>query len=121
MVNSGLMRNVQNWFIKGSTLNYSGCRTHTIAFNFTSEYTIRRAQENQDGLKLIGTHQLLAYADDIDIVGENIHTIKKNTEAVLGGSKEVGQEASPEKTKYILMPCNQKIGKSIAKDSEQVL
>jgi hypothetical protein len=40
------------------------------------EYAIRKVEENQDGLKLIGTHQIFAYADDVNIVGENIDNIK---------------------------------------------
>jgi hypothetical protein len=50
-----------------------------LLFNFALEYAIRKVQENQVGLKLKGTHQLLAYADDMDLLGDK-ETIKKNTE-----------------------------------------
>jgi hypothetical protein len=56
--------------------------------NFAIEYAIRRVQVNQYGLKLKGTHQLLVYADDFKIVGGRVHTIKKNTEALVVANKE---------------------------------
>jgi hypothetical protein len=47
--------------------------------------------------------QILAYADDDNIVAQNIDTIKKNIEALLDAGKEVGPEVNPEETKYTLM------------------
>jgi hypothetical protein len=44
------------------------------------------------GLKLNGTHQLLSYADDVNLLGDNIDTIKKNMEILIDVSKEVGLE-----------------------------
>ena len=68
-----------------------------MLFNFALEYAIRRVQVNQDGLKLSGTHQLLTYANDVNILGGSVDTVKKNAEALVAATKEIGLEVNAHK------------------------
>jgi hypothetical protein len=61
-----------------STDGLKGDDLSLLHFNFAFEYAIRNVQENQEGLKLNGTHQLLVYADDDDILDKKINAIQKN-------------------------------------------
>ena len=80
-----------------------------LLFNFTLEYALRRVQ---DGLKLNGTHQLLVYADDVNILGGSAHTVKENAEALVVATKEIGLEVNADKTKYMIMSRDQNAGRS---------
>jgi len=83
-----------------------------LLFNFSLEYAFRRVQLNQDGLKFSGTHHLLVYADDVNILGRSVHTIKKNTKTLLIGSKEIVLEVNADKTKYMVTSGDQNKGRS---------
>jgi hypothetical protein len=63
-------------------------------------------------LKLNGTHQLLAYADDVNLLCDNIDTTKKNMETLIDASKEVGLEINVEKTKHMLISRHQNVGQN---------
>jgi len=82
-----------------------------LFFNFALEYAIRRVQVNQDGLKLNGTHQLLAYADDVNILIGSVNTVKKNAEPLVTATKEIGLEVNAHKTKYMVMFRDQNAGR----------
>jgi hypothetical protein len=56
--------------------------------NFAFEYYIRRCQEKHERLKLNGTHQLPVFADGVNLLGANMSTIKRNTEALLDASEK---------------------------------
>jgi hypothetical protein len=58
-----------------------------LLFNFALEYGIRTVRDNQVELKLNRTHQLLVYADDVNLLGDNMASIEKNTEILIGTSK----------------------------------
>jgi len=59
-----------------------------MLFTFALEYAIRRVQVNQDGLKLNGTHQILAYANDVNILGGSIHNLKENAEVLVAATRD---------------------------------
>jgi len=71
-----------------------------------------RVQVNQDDLKLNGTHQLLVYADDVNILGGSVHTVKENAQILIVASKESGLEVNADKTKYMVMSRDQNAGRS---------
>jgi hypothetical protein len=96
---------IQNGLKQGGALS-------PLLFNFALEYAIKKVKENQVELKLNWTHQLLAYADDVNLLGDNIDTIKKNAEALIDASEEVGLEINVEKLKYMLLSCHQNVGQN---------
>jgi hypothetical protein len=51
----------------------------------------------RDGLKLNGTHQLMAYADDVNILGGSVHTVRENAEALVVATKEFGLKVNTDK------------------------
>jgi len=81
-----------------------------LLFNFALEYAIMRFQVNQDGMKLNGIHLLLAYTDDVNVLGGSLNTTEKNTDALVVASKEIGLEVNADKTKCMVMSPDQNAG-----------
>jgi len=81
-------KNVSNRFPIRNGLK-QGDALSPMPFNFALDYAFRGVQVNQDGLKLNGTYQLLAYADYVNILGGSIHTLKENAEALVAATREI--------------------------------
>jgi len=75
----------------------------SLLSNFALKRVVRRVQVNQDALKLNGTHQLLVYADDVNILGGSLCTVKKNTKPSLVASMQNGLQANGAKIKYLII------------------
>jgi hypothetical protein len=75
-------------------------------------YDITSVQVKQHGLKLNVTHELLVYADNINMLGGSVHTVKKHTESLLVASKQVGLEVNDDKSKCMVMSRDQNAGRS---------
>ena len=95
-------KNVSDMFPTRNSLK-QGNALSPLLFIFAVEYAIGGGvQVKQDGLELNGTHQLLVYADDVNILGGSIHTIKENAEALVVASKEIGIKVNADKAKYMV-------------------
>jgi hypothetical protein len=92
---------IQNGLKQGDALT-------PLLLNVVLEYATSKVHGNQVRLKLNGTHQLLVYAGDVNLLSDDKDTIQKNTHA----SKEVREDVNREKTKYTLLPRHQNAGQN---------
>jgi hypothetical protein len=83
-----------------------------LLFSFALEYAFRKVQENKDELEFNGAHKLLVYLDHLNLLGENMNTIRKLREALLHASEETGTEANAEMSKYMFMSYHRTIGRN---------
>jgi hypothetical protein len=71
-----------------------------LILNFRLGYAIWSVHVHMDGLKLNGTHQVLVEADDVNIMGGSVYTVKeRNIQSLVVGNNETGLEVNADKPK----------------------
>jgi hypothetical protein len=96
---------IQNGLKQGDALS-------SLPFNFCSECTIRKVQKKRMGQKLNEIHQPRVYADDVNLLGDSIDAIKKNTDILTDANKEISLEMIVGQTKYLLLSRPQNSGQN---------
>ena len=73
-------------------------------------------------MTLNGTHQFLAYDDDVNILGGSVHTVKENAKVLVVATKETGLEVNADKTKYMVTSRDRNAGRghSVKNDNTSI-
>ena len=78
----------------------------TLLFNFSVDCAIRKVQETNLGLDMNDTHQVLAYVDDVNLIGDAIRTIERNVYVLFNACKDIDLDVNTGKNKYMEMDIN---------------
>jgi len=80
-----------------------------LLINFKLEYAILKIEGDKKGLSLNGLNQLFVYADDVDLIGDDIDALQSNTDVLVEACDEIGLQVNVEKTKYMITSRNRKL------------